>query len=94
MSRRGISVGKQVIKFATTSNRGRVCLSFQNDKAILNLQNVQFKFRQVPRHDCLLLGHLWSVLHSKNNNNHFRLYFSIVIVSSKDNKFFIFCCLK
>ena len=79
MPRRGVSEGKQVIKFATTSNRGRVCLSFQNDKAILNLQNVQFKFRQVPRHDCLLLGHLRSVLHSKNNNNHFRLYFSIDI---------------
>ena len=63
MPRRGISVGKQVIKFATTSNRGRVCLSFQNDKAILNLQNVQFKFRQVPRHYWLLLGHLQSVLH-------------------------------
>ena len=71
MPRRGISVGKQVIKFATTSNRGRVCLSFQNDKAILNLQNVQFKFRQVPRHNCSLLGHLRSVLQSKNNNNHF-----------------------
>ena len=36
-----------MIKFATTRNRGRVCLSPKNDKAILNLQNVQFKFRQV-----------------------------------------------
>ena len=63
MPRRGISVGKQVIKFATTGNRGRVCLSFKKNKAILNLQNVQFKFRQVPRHYCLLLGHLRSVLH-------------------------------
>ena len=44
---RGISGGKQVIKFANTSNRDRVCLSPENDKAILTLQNVQFKFRQV-----------------------------------------------
>ena len=40
---RCISGRKQVIKFATTRNRGRVCLSPE----ILNLQNVQFKFRQV-----------------------------------------------
>ena len=44
---RCISGGKQEIKFANTSNRGRVFLSPQNDKAILNLQNVRFKFRQV-----------------------------------------------
>ena len=51
---RGILGGKQVLKFANTSNRGRVCLSPQNDKSILNLQNVQFKFRQVLCHYCLL----------------------------------------
>ena len=28
---RGISGGKQVIKFANTSNRGRVCISYQNE---------------------------------------------------------------
>ena len=39
---RGISGGKHVIKCLNTSNRGRVCLSFQKDKAILNLQNVTF----------------------------------------------------
>ena len=42
---RGISGGKQVMKFANTSNRNRVCLSSQNDDTILNSQNVQFKFR-------------------------------------------------
>ena len=54
---RGISGGgEQVIKFANTSNRSRVCLSSQNDNTIiiLNSQNVQFKFRQVSRHYCLL----------------------------------------
>ena len=51
---RGILGGKQVLKFANTRNRGRVCLSAQNDKSILNLQNVQFKFRQVLCHYCLL----------------------------------------
>ena len=49
---RGISGSKQVLKFADTSNRGRVCLSSQMDKAILNLQNVPFKYRQVS---CRLL---------------------------------------
>ena len=44
---RGISGGKQVIKFANTSNHGRVCLSSPNDKTILNLQNVQFKFHVI-----------------------------------------------
>ena len=28
---RGISRGKQVIKLASTDNRGRVCLSYQNE---------------------------------------------------------------
>ena len=51
---RGISGTKQVLKFADTSNRGQVWLSSQNDKAILNLQNVPFKYRQVSYHYCLL----------------------------------------
>ena len=51
---RGISGSKQVLKFADASNRGRVCLSSQNDKAILNLQNVPLKYRQVSCHYCLL----------------------------------------
>ena len=51
---RGISGSKQVLKFADTSNRGQVWLSSQNDKAILNLQNAPFKYRQVSCHYCLL----------------------------------------
>ena len=50
----GVLGGKQVLKFANTSSRGRVSLSPLHDKAILNLQNVQFKFRQVLCHYCLL----------------------------------------
>ena len=60
---RGILGGKQVVKFANTSNRGRVWLSSQNYKAILNLQNVQFNFRQVLRHYCLRWGHLRALIH-------------------------------
>jgi len=41
---RGISGGKQVIKFANTSNRGRVCLFSQNKLAILVTQNEQFDY--------------------------------------------------
>ena len=47
---RGISGGKQVIKFANISNRGRVCLFSQNKTTIFNLQNAKFEFRQVLRH--------------------------------------------
>ena len=38
----GILGGKQVLKFVNTSSRGRVWLSPQNYKTILNLQNVQY----------------------------------------------------
>ena len=47
---RGIAGGKQVIKFANASNRGRVCLFSQIDTTILDLQNVQFEIRQVLHH--------------------------------------------
>ena len=39
---RGVLGGKQVLKFPNTRSRGRVWLSPQNYKAILNLQNVQY----------------------------------------------------
>ena len=47
---RGISGGKQVIKFANISNRGRLCLFSQNKTTIFNLQNAKFEFRQVLSH--------------------------------------------
>lgn len=37
------SEGKRVVKFANMSNRGRVCLVYQNETTIM--QN-EFKFRQ------------------------------------------------
>ena len=45
----GTSGGKQVcdLKFDNKSNLGWVCLSSQNEKAILNLQNLQFKFHVI-----------------------------------------------
>ena len=50
---------KQKIKFANTSNRGRVCLFYQSDRM---MQNVQFEFRPDLCHYCLLRGHLRSPL--------------------------------
>ena len=56
---RGISGGKQVIKFANTSNRGRVCLFYQTRR----------RFHGYPKcwqdlcHYRLTLGHLRSLLH-------------------------------
>ena len=66
---RGILGGKQVIKFANTSSRGRVWLSPQNYKAILNLQNVQFKFRQVIIACCKDIYVRYCI--KLNNNDHF-----------------------
>ena len=60
---RDFSGEKQAMKFGNTSNRRRVCLFYQNEKTILIMQNVQFEFRQVLRHYCLLNGHLRSLLH-------------------------------
>ena len=60
-----ISGGKQATTFGNTSNRRRVCLFYQNEKTILVLQNVQFEFRQVLRHYCLLNGHPRSLLHPR-----------------------------
>ena len=46
-------------------------LSSQNDTAIIDLQNLQFKFRQVSRHYCFLWGHIYShYCIQKNNNDH------------------------
>ena len=36
-----------MIKFANTSNRGRVCLFSQKETTILDLKNVQFELRRV-----------------------------------------------
>ena len=54
---RGSFEGKQVIKFAITSNRGQVCLFHQKCNIIyIVMQNVHFGFRQDLRHYCLLSG--------------------------------------
>ena len=59
---RGISRGKQVIKFANTSNCGWVCLFLLSkwEDGLMVMQNVQFKFWQNLCHYCLLhkKGHL------------------------------------
>ena len=51
---RGIAGGKQVIKFANTSNRGRVCLFSQIETTSLDLHNLQFEIRRVLRYFCWL----------------------------------------
>ena len=63
---RGISRGKQVIKFANTSNCGWVCLFLLSkwEDHLMVMQNVQFKFWQNLCHYCLLHknGHLHCVV--------------------------------
>ena len=41
----GISGGKQKIKFANATNRGRLCLFSRNDDLMV-MENVRFEFRQ------------------------------------------------
>ena len=55
---RGISGGKQVIKFVNTSNRGRVCLLYQTRRRF----QCYPKCWQDLRHYCLPWGHLRSLL--------------------------------
>ena len=55
---RGISEGKQVIKFANTSNRGRVCLFYQTRRRFPSYPNCW----QYLCHCCLPWGHLRSLL--------------------------------
>ena len=63
---------KEKTKFASTPNRDRVCLFYQSDTV---MQNVQFEFRPDLRHYCLLWGHLRSLLPGyciqKRNNDPF-----------------------
>ena len=61
---RGISRGKQVIKFTNTCNRGRVCLFYQKDDDFIVMQNVYIEFWQGLRHYCLPRGHLRWLLHT------------------------------
>ena len=49
-------------------DRGGVCLSSQNNKTILNLQNVQFKFRVIITY-CEDLYRRYCI--KKNDNDHF-----------------------
>ena len=57
-----------MIKFANTSNRGRVCLFSQNEAAILFLQPVPFEFRQVyVSIACFDDGHLRLLFHPEKN---------------------------
>ena len=44
---RSMSGGKQAIKFANTSNRGRVDLYSQKETTILVMQIARFEFRQL-----------------------------------------------
>ena len=45
---RGISAGKQKVKFANARNRGRLCLFSLNDEkdVLIVMQIVRFEFRQ------------------------------------------------
>ena len=61
---RGILGGKQVIKFANTRSRGRVCLFYQND--LISIQKVQSRekarrpFMKLSVHEIVCIAHAWA----------------------------------
>ena len=61
---RGIFGGKQVIKFANTRSRGRVCLFYQND--LISIQKVQSPgkarrpFMKLSVHEIFCIAHAWA----------------------------------
>ena len=61
---RGILGGKQVIKFANTRSRGRVCLFYQND--LISIQKVQSPgkarrpFMKLSVHEIFCIAHAWA----------------------------------
>ena len=66
-----------MIKFANTSNRGRVCLFSQNRTTILSHSKV--KFRLVLHHYCVLWVYGRYCVH-KSSDDHFQPKFLIIIV--------------
>ena len=65
---------KQIIKFANTSRHGKhgwICLFSQNKTEILVTQMYKKSFVKFLSHYWLLWGHVQSLLHPKNNNDHF-----------------------
>ena len=68
---RGFSRGKQLIKFANTSNRGRVCLFSQNELTISVIKWTVRLYRQVLRHNCLMWTSTFASIYKKSNTDHF-----------------------
>ena len=77
----GISGGKQVMKLTgNTSNRGRVCLFFQNETTMLFMQNLQFEFLEVLRLFSLALRTSRVAAASKKDNftHNLQLFFHCI----------------
>ena len=85
---RGISGGKQVIKFVNTSNRGRVCLFYQNETTTSQSGKTYISsFGQI---------YVITICHEdiygryyiqKSNNDHFHPYFDIIVFKMKRSSF-------
>ena len=85
---RGISGGKQVVKFANTSNRGRVCLFCQKETTIhshakcrhwvlAKFKSLLFAMRTFYARYCI----------QKSNNDSFHPYFDIFVFKIKRSSF-------
>ena len=85
---RGISGGKQVIKFANTSNRGRVCLFYQNETTI----SLSFKIYISSFGKMYVITVCHEDIYGryciqKSNNDHFHPYFDIIVFNMKRSSF-------
>ena len=81
---RGISGGKQVIKFVNTSNRGRVCLFYQNETTTSQSGKTYIQIYVITIWHEDIYGRYYI---QKSNNDHFHPYFDIIVFKMKRSSF-------
>ena len=81
---RGISGGKQVIKFVNTSNRGRVCLFYQNETTTSQSGKTYIQIYVITICHEDIYGRYYI---QKSNNDHFHPYFDIIVFKMKRSSF-------
>ena len=85
---RGISGGKQVIKFANTSNRGRVCLFYQNETTTSkSCKPYISSFSKIYVITVCHVDIYGRYCIQKSNNDHFHPYFDIIVFKMKRSSF-------
>ena len=84
----GISRGKQVIKFADASDRGRVCLFYENETTIS--QSCKMYISSFGKICVITVCHediYGRYCIQKSNNDYFHPYFDIIVFKMKRSSF-------